>query len=90
MGNPYDVLKVLLGPPYGPYKGPLWPFIPPEKVAIFLLKKGAFLLKKVAREGEEGATFSGGIGLDVECREILFHLNMATFSGGIKGHKGLL
>ena len=27
--NPYDVLKVLLWPPYGPYKGPLWPFIPP-------------------------------------------------------------
>ena len=23
LGNPYDVLKVLLGPPYGPYKGPL-------------------------------------------------------------------
>ena len=39
LGNPYDVLKVLLGPPYGPYKGPLWPFIPPEKVAIFLPKK---------------------------------------------------
>ena len=35
LGNPYDVLKVLLGPPYGPYglgpyKGPLWSYINKE------------------------------------------------------------
>ena len=35
LGNPYDVLKVVLGPPYGPralqYKGPVCPYITPEK-----------------------------------------------------------
>ena len=36
LGNPYDGLKVLLGPPYRPYKGPLWPYNTPEKVAILL------------------------------------------------------
>ena len=31
LGNPYDGLKVLFGPPYGPYIGPLWPYYPPPK-----------------------------------------------------------
>ena len=26
LNNPYDSLKVHFGPPYGPYKGPLWPY----------------------------------------------------------------
>ena len=39
LGNPYDGLKVLFGPPYGPYIGPLWPYYPPPKVAIFLHQK---------------------------------------------------
>ena len=38
----YDVLKSPIRATLwalGPYKGPVWPFIPPEKGAIFLLKK---------------------------------------------------
>ena len=33
LGNPYDGLKVLFGPPYGPYKDPLWPYKTP-KIAV--------------------------------------------------------
>ena len=36
LGNPYDGLKVLFGPPYGPYKGPLRPYNTPKKVTILL------------------------------------------------------
>ena len=39
LGNPYDILEVLLGPPYGPYKGPLWPYNPQEELYICLQKE---------------------------------------------------
>ena len=56
LGNPYDVLSPFMATlwPKGSYKGPLWPYEPPQKVVKFLLKKGAFLLKKGAL-----AIFSG-------------------------------
>ena len=43
LGNPYDVLKVLLATLWllGPYKVPLWPYITPEKRAILIPKKEA-------------------------------------------------
>ena len=33
LGNPNDGLKVLLGPPYGPYKGPLRSYKPIPKTS---------------------------------------------------------
>ena len=49
LGNPYDVLKVLLWPPYGP-KGPIkvpyGSILLLKKEANLLLKKGANLLLK--------------------------------------------
>ena len=42
LSNPYDVLKVLLGPPYspqGPTKVPYGPMLLQKKRAIFLPKK---------------------------------------------------
>ena len=44
LGNPYDGLKVLLGPPYGPYKGPLWPYNTPTKVALPVIRVGQVVI----------------------------------------------
>ena len=67
MDNPYDVLKVLLGPPYGPAKVPCGPLFLLKKEQSSSLKKAIFLPKN-----KPGLIFREEDGLFLERKKALF------------------